>query len=228
MHPFLSRAVTPLDHLRRRWKRIALLAIIASAGIPLLCDYHITSSATGRCHTDLNKIGDQPLALLLGTAREFNGARNGFYTKRIEAAAALFKSGKVRGILASGDNGRSGYDEPSDMKADLVAAGVPEEFITLDYAGFRTRDSIVRAKKVFGQTNLIIVSQRFHAERALYIAQELGLGASAFVAADSASRASNARVRIREILARTMAVADNLIDRQPKFLGKPELVALRD
>ncbi len=114
------------------------------------------------------------------------------------------------------------------MKADLVAAGVPEEFITLDYAGFRTRDSIVRAKKVFGQTNLIIVSQRFHAERALYIAQELGLEAIAFVAADPASRASNARVRIREILARTIAVADSFIDRQPKFLGKSELVALRD
>ena len=166
------------------------------------------------------------MALLLGTARDFNGRRNAFYTARIEAAAALFHEGKVRGILASGDNGRRDYDEPSDMKMDLIAAGVPAEFITLDYAGFRTRDSVIRAKEVFGQDDLIIVTQRFHAERALFIAREMGIDASAFIAADPTSRVSNRKARAREVLARTLAAADSLINRQPKFLGDREPVRL--
>jgi SanA protein len=112
------------------------------------------------------------------------------------------------------------------MKADLVAAGVPAEFITLDYAGFRTRDSIVRAQEVFGQDEMIIVSQRFHAERALFIAHQQGIDASAYIAADPQSQLSRNRIRSREILARALAVADSLVDRQPKYLGKRERVAL--
>ncbi|MGI9244236.1 MAG: SanA/YdcF family protein [Verrucomicrobiales bacterium] len=217
-----------LSRLRRRWKGITLIALTAGLVVPLACDRHVTSAAEARCHTDLDQIVERPVALLLGTAREFNGYRNAFYTRRIEAAATLYHSGKICGILASGDNGRSDYDEPGDMRADLMAAGVPAEFITLDYAGFRTRDSILRAKKVFGQNDFIIVSQRFHAERALYIARQEGIEASAFIAADPASRVSNTRVRVREILARTIAVSDHLTGRQPRFLGKRELVALRE
>jgi SanA protein len=216
----------PLKFYWRYWKSCTLGALLVGFGVPILCDRCVASAAAGKCHTDIDQVESRPVALLLGSARIFNGRLNGFYTARIEAAAELFKAGKVRAILASGDNSRSDYDEPSDMKADLIAAGVPAEFVTLDYAGFRTRDSVIRAKQVFGQTDLIVVSQRFHAERALFIAHQHGIEASAYVAADPPSRASNARLRAREILARTLAVGDGLIGRQPKFLGASESVQL--
>ena len=145
------RLIGPIKHARRHWKLYSITTLATAITFPLLCDRIVASAASGKCHEQLADLGARPVALLLGTAREINGNRNAFYTRRIEAAAELFKSGKVRGILASGDNGRSDYDEPSDMKADLIAAGVPARFITLDYAGFRTRDSIMRAKQVFGQ-----------------------------------------------------------------------------
>jgi SanA protein len=220
------RMPKPLKFFRSHWIGCLFTALSLGIALPLMCDCHVASVAKGKCHTQLAAIGPRPVALLLGTSRNFNGRMNGFYTRRIEAAAALFKAGKVRAILASGDNSRRDYDEPSDMRADLIAAGVPAEFITLDYAGFRTRDSVIRAKKVFGQTDLIIVSQRFHAERALYIARGQGIEASAFIAADPNSNASNRIVRAREIFARTLAVADSLIGRKPKFLGPDEMVVL--
>jgi SanA protein len=226
MNPLSQLLLLPIKFYRRHWRGCALATLLLAIVIPFFCDRHVAAAADGRCHTELEQIQARPVALLLGTSRDFSGYRNRFYTARIEAATALFKAGKVRAILASGDNGRRDYDEPSDMKEDLVAAGVPAEFITLDYAGFRTRDSVIRAKEVFGQADFIIVSQRFHAERALYIAQQEGIEASAFIADDPASRASNARVRVRELFARTLAVADSLVDRQPKFLGPRESVEL--
>ena len=223
----MKKFLASLRFLLRHWKFALPLATLASATFPLLCDRHVAAVAEGKCHTDLAEIDQRPVALLLGAARNFNGRPNNFYTARIEAAAELFKAGKVRGIIASGDNSRKGYDEPTDMKTDLVAAGVPGEFITLDYAGFRTLDSVVRAKEIFGQENMVIVSQRFHAERALYIARNQGIDACAYIAADPSSSYSNKRVRTREVFARTLAVADSLIGRGPKFLGQQEFVALK-
>ncbi|MFT4546699.1 MAG: SanA protein [Verrucomicrobiales bacterium] len=223
---FLSLLLFPFKFYRRHWKLATPLLLAAAIGLPVLCDRHIASVAGGRCHTDLAQVEGRRVALLLGTAREYYGRSNVFYTRRIEAAAALYHAGKVRGILVSGDNGHSDYDEPTDMKEDLVAAGVPAEFITLDYAGFRTRDSLVRATQIFGQTDLIIVTQRFHAERALFIAEEQGIEASAFIAADPVSRVSNTKVRLREVFARSLAVVDALVDTPPKFLGEREQVAL--
>lgn len=227
MYPALSILLSPIRFGLRHWKPCSLALLLVGVGLPLLCDRHVAASAEGRCFTEVEAVEERPVALLLGAAKHYNGYLNQFYTERIAAAAELFKAGKVRAILASGDNSRADYDEPSDMKADLIAAGVPAEFITLDYAGFRTRDSVIRAKEIFGQDDLIIVSQRFHAERALYIAQRQGIDAAAFIAADPASRASNRKVRSREVLARTLAVADNLLGRGPKFLGPQEVVVLR-
>ena len=226
MTKFLSTLPLQIRLFRQRWRIVLLVALLLSSGILLFCEHRVTSAAEGRCHIVLAEIEARPVALLLGTARDFDGRMNIFYTKRIEAAAELFKAGKVRGILASGDNSRHDYDEPGDMKADLIAAGVPAEFVTLDYAGFRTRDSIIRAKEIFRQRDLIVVSQRFHAERALFIAQQQGIEASAYIASDPSSRASNFRVRAREVLARTLAVGDDLVGRRPKFLGAHESVEL--
>lgn len=144
------------------------------------------------------------------------------YRARIEAAAQLWRSGKVDYILASGDNGRRDYDEPSQMTIDLVDLGVLFEAIYRDYAGFRTLDSVVRARKVFGLADgdCIIVSQPFHNERALFLADAAGLhGAIAFHAAD-VPFAYAVKTRVREKFARVGALADvYLLHRKPKFLG---------
>ena len=113
------------------------------------------------------------------------------------------------------------------MQKDLMALGVPAEFITLDYAGFRTLDSVVRAKEVFGLDKVLVVSQGFHAARAIFLARQFGIDAKGFAAEDP-PRSGFLRVRTREVLARAAAILDVLTGQGPRFLGKPETVRLRD
>src|SRR3954471_14168799 len=121
------------------------------------------------------------VGLVLGCSQRMqDGRTNLFFQSRIDAAAALFRAGKVQYLLLSGDNSRQGYDEPSDMRRALEAAGVPRSRIVLDYAGFRTLDSVVRAREVFGVLRLIIVSQHFHNVRAVYLARAHGMEAYGF------------------------------------------------
>jgi SanA protein len=138
----------------------------------------------------------------------------------MEAAAALYHAGKVQHLLVSGDNGHRSYNEPMDMRAALMAAGVDSNHITLDFAGFRTLDSVVRALKVFGQAEFVVISQRFHNERAVYIAREHGIRAVAFNARDVDVR-RGLRTRIREKFARTKVFLDLLFGVEPHFLGDP-------
>jgi len=165
-------------NIRRLAPRVALwlvlLAIAAAAGL-WICDSHVAGASDGLVYFDPAEAPKRDVALVLGTAKHVQGRRlNMFYQPRIEAAAGLFQCGKVRGIIVSGDNGRTEYDEPSEMKADLIALGVPAEFITCDYAGFRTFDSIHRIERVFQESSYIVVSQEFHVQRALYIARSRG------------------------------------------------------
>ena len=119
-----------------------------------------------------------------------------------------------------GDNGNRGYNEPEDMKQALLEKGVPEKAMTLDYAGFRTLDSVVRCKEVFQQTDFIIVSQAFHNHRALFIARQKGMAAVAFNAR-SVGGASGLKLNLREYLARTKAVLDlYFLKKNPRFLGE--------
>lgn len=192
----------------------------------LSIDLAISAAAGGRIYDDLESVPEAPVALLLGTSKQQGAGPNLFYRPRIEAAAKLYHAGRVRGILVSGDNATRHYNEPWTMRRDLIALGVPAAYITLDYAGFRTLDSVLRAKAVFGQDRLIIVSQRFHAARALLIARHADIRASAFAAADPPD-GRYLRVRLREVLARAVAVIDLLSGRRPHFLGDPESVALR-
>jgi SanA protein len=206
-----------------------LLALGLAAGLLMIgaADLLVSASA-GRDVVDrMDALEPMPVALILGTASTHRGRPNQFYRARIEAAAALFHSGKVRGILVSGDNATRYYNEPIVMQKDLIALGVPPEFITLDYAGFRTLDSVIRAKKVFGQQRLLIVSQRFHVERAIFLARHFGIAALGFAAADPVDQGLM-KVRAREVLARVVAVFDLATGRGPKYLGNPETVRLRD
>jgi SanA protein len=163
------------------------------------------------------------VGLVLGCSEHVAGGRkNLYFERRIAAAAELFHSGKVRYLLVSGDNSRADYDEPSAMRRALVAAGVPASRIVLDYAGFRTLDSVVRAKQVFGLHELTIVSQRFHNERAVYLARAHGIRAYGYDARDVSGPVA-LRTRLREIVSRVVAVLDvEVLHTAPHFGGPRE------
>ncbi len=198
-----------------------LFAISVTFGIVLFACYHFVASAAKPYL--YNVVADIPMhkvGLLLGTSKDLpDGRPNPFFKNRIEAAIALYKAGKIKYIIASGDNSVVGYNEPKDMKDALVQQGVPDSAVILDYAGFRTFDSILRCKDIFGQTDFTIISQLFHNERALFIAQKNGIDAVAFNAMDI-SKHDSFRIHAREVLARTKAVLDvYVLNTKPKFGG---------
>lgn len=163
------------------------------------------------------------VALVLGCSKQLaDGRKNLFFERRMAAAAELYRTGQVGYLLVSGDNSRPDYDEPSDMRAALVAAGVPASRIVRDYAGFRTLDSVVRAKQVFGLDELIVVSQRFHNERAVYLARAHGIRAYGYDARDVGG-AEGLRVKLREVVSRLAAVLDvRVLHSTPRFGGPRE------
>ena len=170
----------------------------------------------------IDAVPRQRAAAVMGCAKtQVNGLNNLYFLRRIDAAAELYKAGKVDCLVVSGDNHVKGYDEPSDMKESLVNAGVPTERIVCDYAGFRTLDTVVRAKKVFGLDSFIIVSQPDHVRRAVFTARGFGCDAYGYAAKDVNGRYS-IKTTIREQLAKIAAVADVILRRSPKFLGPRE------
>lgn len=163
-------------------------------------------------------------AVLLGCGKRGKIGLNPYYLYRVNAAAELYQKGKIKRILISGDNGRTEYSEPEDMRDDLIARGVPACAITLDYAGFRTFDSMYRAKVIFKLDKFLIISQNFHNERALFLANAMGIDAIAYNCKDLKANTSKfSFINMREYLARTKAFIDcYLIFKRPKFLGKEE------
>lgn len=135
--------------IRRLWL-LPAATLAAAASIPLASSL-IDRASSGRVYADLNLVPHRRAGLVLGCAERLGGGYlNPYFTTRIQAAADLYRAGKVDYLIVSGDNHRKSYDEPTDMKCALLRAGVPENRIFCDYAGFRTLDSVVRAKAVFG------------------------------------------------------------------------------
>ena len=185
------------------------------------CNYDVKRAAEGRMYENVSQIPARRVGLLLGTnPKGRTGAPNPYYTARIDATAELYRSGKISRILISGANPSETYNEPEQMKADLMAQGVPDSVIYLDYAGLRTLDSVVRAKEIFGLHTFTFISQQFHNERALYLSRAEGIDAIAFNASDFQNRWWQFRMKCREYLARTKAHIDLLVGLQPHFLGK--------
>lgn len=184
----------------------------------------VSVTAAGKLYDSVQDIPANRVGILLGTSKRVsNGHQNLYYTYRIHAAVELFQAGKIEFILVSGDNATPYYDEPTTMKKDLVARGIPRERIFSDYAGFRTLDSIVRSKAVFGQDKITVISQPFHNERALFIAANKEIDAIAFNARD-VSPQHGMKVRIREQLARVKVLWDLLVGVEPKFYGDPIVI----
>jgi SanA protein len=189
-----------------------LLGVIA-------CNVWVVESTKTQIYDSLSEVPANDVALVLGTtSRTRAGFPNPYFTNRIEAAYRLYKQGKVKHLILSGDNSEIYYNEPLQMKKALLAKGVPDSVITLDYAGFRTLDSVVRCSKIFQQSRFTIISQRFHNYRALFIANHYGLETVAFEAVNSPVHTR--RIIVRECLARCMAVFDlYFLKKGPKFLG---------
>lgn len=219
VRPSLLRRASAFVRRRRR----AVIAAAVIAAVPFACDLAVGASAT--VHARATDVPHHRVALVLGTAPTVAGGRpNLYYRYRLEAAAELWRAGAVDGFLVSGDNGTTEYDEPTAMRENLAALGVPRRAITCDYAGFRTLDSVVRAKEVFGLDAVVVVSQAFHAERAVFLAQRHGLEAVGFAARTPSSRRTRAKNRAREVMARTLAVWDVIVGTEPRYLGPPVAV----
>ena len=202
--------------------------LIVVSGTLILVSNYLISKEQRYCYSLLTQVPKTDAALLLGTAKySRKGGDNLYYKYRIDAAVALYNSGKVKAIICSGDNRTRYYDEPSTMKADLVARGIPEDKIYLDYAGFRTLDSVVRAKAIFSQDNITVVSQPFHNERAIYIARHKGIRAVGYNARE-VGKSYGLRTNLREKLARVRTILDiHLLGTEPHFYGEKVPVNLR-
>jgi SanA protein len=207
-----------------RWlKRIILLTVFLIFAFFFLSNVWVVQSTKDQVFFDQNELPNHRIGLVLGTShRTVGGNPNPYFQKRIEMAASLYKSGKIDNFILSGDNRSIYYNEPIEMQKALIKLGVPAMAITLDYAGLRTLDSIVRSKEIFGQDKLIIITQPFHSYRAIFIGKYYGIDAVAMVA-DEPELDSSLKVRIREYLARGKAVLDlYILNTSPRFLGQKE------
>ncbi len=186
----------------------------------LTCNFLVVSASKDKLFVDVKDVPHNKVGMVLGTSYLLaNGRPNYYFVYRIRAAAALYHAGKVDYLLLSGDNGRVDNNEPMDMKRLLIEEGVPANRIYLDYAGFRTLDSVVRSKEVFGQAQMTIISQKFHNERALFLAEQNGIDAVAFNAKNIGVKYGK-KVLLREAFARVKAVLDvYLLRTNPKYLG---------
>lgn len=194
--------------------------IILSSLVLIIISENIIHANRKQCFDNVADLPVNKVGLLLGTSKYIGKQLNYYYKYRIEATSRLYKSGKIKYVLVSGDNHHKSYNEPETFKNDLIKKGIPANKIFLDYAGFRTFDSVIRSKKVFGQNSITIISQKFHNERALFIAKHKGIKAVAYNAKDLHGK-FGLKTRIRERFARVKAILDVFIlNTKPKFLGK--------
>lgn len=199
---------------------IFMMLIALAVGVIVLANWRVSAFSEPFIGADMAQLPPQKVGLLLGTTpRLADGRNNLYFDYRIQAAAKLYHAGKIRHIIASGDNRKHGYNEPDEMKKALVALGVPADKITADYAGLRTLDSVLRARDIFGQQSYVVVSQKFHNERAVYLARHHGINAVGFNAQD-VDKYSGLKTQIREYLARVKMFADLLFDKQAKHGGE--------
>ncbi|NEG61812.1 outer membrane permeability protein SanA [Pantoea agglomerans] len=193
---------------------IILLMMATALGL----DRWISWKTAPFIYENVASLPHRQVGVVLGTAKYYRtGVINQYYLYRMQGALNAYNSGKVNYLLLSGDNALQSYNEPMTMRRDLIKAGVDPADIVLDYAGFRTLDSIVRTRKVFDTNDFIIITQRFHCERALFIALQLGIQAQCYAVPSPKNMLS---VRFREVGARLGALVDLfLLKREPRFLG---------
>jgi len=211
--------------MRRRLKRVLLKCIVTAAAcvlcalaVGLCANLAIKRSAKGAICRKPEDVPEKPVAIIFG-AKVWSQGPSHILSDRLDAGIRLYKLGKVKKLLLSGDHGRKEYDEVNAMRAYALGRGVPPEDIFLDHAGFRTYATLYRARDVFGVTAAVLITNEFHLPRAIYTGNRFGL--------DVVGLTSDARTYrtwlfndCREFLARTLAwIQINITRPRPKYLG---------
>jgi len=198
---------------------LSLLAALAF----VLGNLYVLSRTQGKIESALAQCGQEPVGIVFGTSHwTRSGARNPHFEGRMRAAAHLIHAGRVDHLLISGDNSTRYYNEPVTMWRDLRGRDVRDEDMTLDYAGFSTFDTLVRARDVFGVERALLITQAWHLPRALYIGEALGLEVRGCAAVER-DVAGRWRLKLREWVARVATLGDlYLWEREPYFLGPLE------
>ncbi len=203
----------------RIFKRTVIIVLLLLIALVWIVNYVVSSSTQKQLYYDLASIPKNKVGLLLGTAKYNDKGRNIvnlYYQNRIDAAVALYMAGKIDYIIVSGDSNTVYYNEPMLMKNDLIARGVPAKKIFMDNAGFRTLDSILRCRDIFGQEKFTIISQAFHDQRAIYIANHKGINTIAYCAKDGDTVWFS---YLREKFARVKMIYDLIQNTQAQYYG---------
>ncbi len=209
---------------RSRLLRIIIYSLVLLVLLIELSNYIIISNTKDKLFSDINGVPFRNVGLVLGANKNAHGGKNLYFENRIDAAAELFKNGKIKHIIVSGDNHVDSYDESTDMKNALIERGVPDSCITLDFAGLRTFDSVIRCKEIFGQNSFTIISQEFHNERAVYIANHFDMDVIGFNAKE-VPQFYSLKTKTREHFAKFKCMLDLYVLRtKPRFLGKQEKI----
>lgn len=194
---------------------LVIVAMATGLGLIILANVVVWGFAVSRMERDLLEVPEAPTAIVLGAA-----PGSPILDARLDAGVALWKAGKVKRILVSGGTDGTGYGETEYMWRYVRNQGVPESAITVDSFGVRTLDSVLRAHRVFGFERAVVVTQRFHLYRAIFLARCKGLQVSGYVADPVPTPEFDYSER-REIPARVMAVVDVLIGRKARFGDQP-------
>ncbi|MFC8170724.1 vancomycin high temperature exclusion protein [Streptomyces sp. NPDC057235] len=202
-----------------RARRRAVQAVMAGAVLALLPAAWMHTAAAGRLRTTAD-VPARDVAVVFG-AGLWKGRPTPYLAHRLDTAAELYRTGKVRVLLVTGDNSRTSYDEPSAMRAYLIGRGVPDGRIVSDHAGFDTWDSCVRARRVFGVDRAVLVTQDFHVKRAVALCGRAGVDAYGVGAAEPHDLTWYYGTA-REVLAAGKAALDAGLRPDPRFLGPEE------
>jgi SanA protein len=205
----------------RRLFRLAILMLVIFCVLVVYANITAIWASRGRLFDEISELPKTKVGLVFGTTDRIKGRENLYFRYRMDAAAAVWKAGKVETLIVSGDNRSSlYYNEPEKMKQALVELGVPADRIVCDDSGMRTFDSVVRAKEIFGADSILLISQRFQNERAIYLAQANGIQAYGFNARDVDTQAGM-KTNIREVGARVKMWLDvNFLNTRPQHLGE--------
>lgn len=211
---------TKFQEMFKKIKWFLIITIIVIVAVVWISNSVINYNTSVLVYDDTTHIPYNKVALLLGTSKNLSsGQPDQYFANRIKAAVDLYNSHKIEIIVISGDNSKKDYNEPLNMKTELIKQGILEDKIYLDYAGFRTFDSVIRMNKIFGQSSFTIISQKFHNQKAVYIALKNNINAIGFNAKD-VDAYNGLKTQLREKFARVKVFIDMFLGKQPKFLGE--------
>ncbi len=207
-----TRNILPITAL------VLVVGALGSLGIGLWASAAVRARSRGAIWDTAEQVPPRPVAIVFGS-RVWGDAPSDILADRLDAAVRLYRLGTVKKLLLSGDHGRHEYDEVNAMREHVVGRGVPPEDVFLDHAGFRTYETLYRARDVFGVRSAVLVTNAFHLPRAIYTARALGLDVGG-LASDTRTYRSWLRNDCREFLARTLAwLQVNITRPAPRFLG---------